>query len=91
MHDWTLLSILIDWIAGTAVISFRNEKSDEVRLIAEGILDIHIPKREEWGRSVSINDVVGPRRDADGNLSIELEVQSGDRIKLLAKSVSMPT
>ncbi|NOT88644.1 MAG: hypothetical protein HOP03_10710 [Lysobacter sp.] len=91
MHDWTLLSILIDWIAGTATITFRNEKSEEVRLVAEGILDIHVPKREEWGRSVSINDVIGPQCDSDGNISVELEVQSGDLIKLVARSVSMPS
>lgn len=90
MHDWTLISILVNWIDGTAVVSFRNQKSEEVRLIAEGLVDLHIPKREEWGSSVSINEVVGPVHCADGNYSIELEVQSGDRIKLMAKTIAMP-
>lgn len=91
MHDWTLLSILINWMEGTAIISFRNEKSEEVRLIAEGIVDVHVPKRDQWGESVSINEVVGPLRDVDGNFCVELEVQSGDRIKLVARSVFMPS
>lgn len=90
MHDWTLLSISINWAEGAVVISFRNEKSEEVKLVAEGLVDIHVPKREEWGESVSINNVIGPLRGDDGIYSLELEVQSGDRIRLLARSVSMP-
>ena len=90
MHDWTLVSILVDWIKGIVTITFKNYESNQVKLTADGLINLHIPKHEEWGESVSINEFIGPILLSDGNYHLELEIQSGDRIELEAKSIKMP-
>ncbi|MCL7423218.1 MAG: hypothetical protein M8364_20220 [Methylobacter sp.] len=90
MHDWTLVSILVDWIKGTVTVTFKNYESNLVMLIADGLINLHIPKHEEWGESISINEVTGPILLNNGNYYLELEIQSGDKIELEAKSIKMP-
>lgn len=90
MHDWTLLALMVDWVSGSVTISFRNCQSQEVFLMAEGLSDLRIPRREEWGRSVSINEVDGPVVLQNGNYYLSIEIQSGDKIEIEAKSISFP-
>lgn len=90
MHDWTLVSIMVEWIKGVVTITFRNSKSDEVFLVAEGLADLKVPKRDDWGDSVSVNEVEGPVKIDNGNTYLAIEIQSGDKLELEAKSISMP-
>lgn len=89
MHDWVLVSVFVDWNDGKAILTFKNEKSDFVLYVAENLLDLKISKLEEWGPSISINEAFGPTLLHTGNYSFELEMQSGDRIFLEAKSIFM--
>lgn len=90
MHDWTLVCIAVDWAPGLATITFRNHESKEVQLVAYGIIDVHIPKKQEWGESVSVNETNGPMLLGNGNYFLEIEMQSGDRINIEANSIAMP-
>lgn len=90
MHDWTLLTLMVDWVRGMVTITFRNSQSQEVFLIGEGLSDFRVPKREEWGGSVSVNEVVGPKKLENGNLYFSIEMQSGDKIEMEAMSISLP-
>ncbi|SDT88701.1 hypothetical protein [Halopseudomonas salegens] len=90
MHDWTLLTLIVDWANGTITIAFRNCQSQEVFLIAEGLIDLRVPKREEWGGSVSVNEVDGPKVLQNGSLYFSIEMQSGDKIEMEARSISLP-
>jgi hypothetical protein len=91
MHDWILISILVEWTKGTVIITFDTYEFNSVSLIAEGLIEIIIPKHEEWGRSVSINEACGPIQLENGNYRLKLEIQSGDTIVLEATSIQMPT
>ncbi|PKM44045.1 MAG: hypothetical protein CVV05_13150 [Gammaproteobacteria bacterium HGW-Gammaproteobacteria-1] len=90
MHDWTLLALVVDWVKGMVTITFRNSQSQEVFLMAEGLSDLRVPKREEWGGSVSVNEVEGPKQLQNGNTYVSIEMQSGDKVELEAKSISLP-
>lgn len=90
MHDWTLLALMIDWAKGVVTISFMNNQSQKVFLIAEGFSDLRVPKREKWGGSVSINEVGGPKLLQNGNIYFSIEMQSGDKIEMEARSISLP-
>lgn len=90
MHDWTLVILMIDWPKGMVTITFKNTCSDEVFLVAEGLVDFKIPKREDWGESVSVNVVEGPSILENGNTYLAIEMQSGDKIELEASSISLP-
>lgn len=90
MHDWTLLALMVDWLDGTIKISFRNSQSQEVFLMANGFSELRVPRREEWGKSVAINEVDGPKTLQNGSMYFSIEMQSGDKIEMEARSISLP-
>ncbi|MDD1611418.1 MAG: hypothetical protein LUO95_12765 [Methylococcaceae bacterium] len=90
MHDWILLSILVEWMKGVVTITFDTYEFDYVTLTAEGLVELTIPKHDDWGESESVNSVCGPVQLGNGNYRLELKIQSGDTIILEAKSIQMP-
>lgn len=89
MHDWVLLSVLFEWVTGRVTLSFSRYKSDEV-LVANSVVDLHVPQRKGWGPSVHVNTVKGPIAIESGLHALEIEMQSGDVIKIVASSFEMP-
>jgi len=90
MHDWSLIEIVADWATGQVTLSFKNNESKIEHITALGFSDLHIPKLHDWGDSVSVNEVYGPHRDPSGNFTLIIEIQSGDKISIKAKSINMP-
>lgn len=90
MHDWSLISITIDWLKGLVTITLKNSRSEEVFLRAEGFVDLKVPKYDSWGESMSVNTVEGPSKLDDGNWCLRMEIQSGDTIELLARTITIP-
>lgn len=90
MHDWSLISIVFDWVSGTANLSFRYGEGHNTVLSATNVAELLIPKREEWGTSVSVNEVQGPHLLANGNYHLSIEMQSGDVIQIEARSFTLP-
>ena len=89
MHDWTLLSVIFEWEDAHVVVRFRSEMGEE-KLVAVSTVDLHVPQVSEWGSSVSVNSVMGPVATEGGHQSIEIEMQSGDVIRIVASSFEMP-
>ena len=85
MHDWTLKSLTFDWINGTGRLIFDGDSSKDISLFAVGIAHFQVPKREEWGPSISVYEVVGPTPLDNGNSSVSIQMQSGDLIEIEAK------
>jgi hypothetical protein len=90
MHDWTLVRLIVDWLKGMITIVFKNDRSEETFLVAEGFSNLKVPKQEAWGESASVNEVEGPRKLDNGWIYISIEIQSGDKIELEAKSITLP-
>ena len=90
MHDWTLVSLTFDWQGASATLSLRNPSSETVSLVAENVVNLLMPKRDEWGRSVSVNEVAGPTLQSDGTQTLRIEMQSGDVIEITAGSFVLP-
>lgn len=90
MHDWTFVTLMVEWLKGVVTFTFKDSSSTEVFFIAEGLVDLKVPKREEWGESVSVNEVEGPLVLENGNSYLAIEIQSGDKIEIEAKSISLP-
>jgi hypothetical protein len=59
-------------------------------LQAEGVSHLEVPRLNPWGPSVSVNEVRGPTTNANESQAIEIEMQSGDVIKITAKSFAFP-
>jgi len=90
MHDWTLVSILFEWKSARVILEFRTGGSKSEKLMAHGVFELHAPRFNDWGPSVSVNKVTGPSDNAPGRRALEIEMQSGDHIRIVAKSFDIP-
>ena len=90
MHDWTFVSISLDWKIGLATVQLLNSRSAVVNLTAAGVSLLRIPRQHEWGRSVSVNKVIGPTHLDNGQQLVQFEMQSGDVIEIFADEFSFP-
>lgn len=88
MHDWTLLSINIDWAAAEATLIALDRTSAERRVVARGLRFFHLERHEPWGSSSSINEMSQRAGEAEP-LALSLQMQSGDWIRLGAGSISI--
>ena len=57
---------------------------------ANGVSELHAPRLNDWGPSVSVNGVFGPSDGPSGRRELEVEMQSGDRIRIVAASFDFP-
>ena len=90
MHDWTLKSVFFEWKLARATLVFENSKALDASLVAEGVIDLHVPQRREWGQSVSVNIIVGPSDIGSGMRKLAIEMQSGDVITITAAAFDIP-
>jgi hypothetical protein len=90
MHDWTLVSILFEWKSARVILEFETGGSKSKRLVGHGVSELHAPRLNDWGPSVSVTKVAGPSDDASGRRELVIEMQSGDHIRIVAKSFDFP-
>ena len=89
MHDWTLLSITVNWKVGEGVLELVSPVGPAI-LRAHEIQEIRVPRAFPWGPSVSVNSVHGPTQGPNGISSFKIEMQSGDTIEIIAKPIDLP-
>lgn len=75
LHDATLVSVHLDWATGLAILAFRASTS-AVQLTVTACTELVAPRREEWGRSVSVLSV--SYIDGNPEHGVRIEMQSGD-------------
>ncbi|HSM95771.1 MAG TPA: hypothetical protein VLT91_06995 [Rhizomicrobium sp.] len=89
LHDATLLFVAFEWELAKVSFAFETREG-RVDLFAEGVTDLHIPKKKEWGSRVGVNELRGPSKAEHGLYRIEIEMQTGDVISIVARSFQMP-
>ena len=86
LHDATLTKIVLDWPLRVAELHLRTPTSPSrlAVIIASGMEQFTVPRFAPWGDSSSINstrvDVAAGRQPR----KLEIEMQSGDVILILA-------
>jgi hypothetical protein len=88
LHDWTLLSVHYDWEVSRCTLLLRGPDAEK-KLIAENVRDLHVPHRNDWGPSVSINAVTGPTIQGEGAHLLTIEMQTGDEITIVAAEFAL--
>ncbi len=86
LHDATLIAIRLNWDDGTCVADLDHGTLGRCVLMFSAVSHLILPRKQDWGRSVSINacSIPSPGR-------YEIEMQSGDLIKIEAASVMLAT
>lgn len=86
LHDATLIALLISWEDGTCVADVKHGTLGRCTLTFFAVSHLTLPRKQSWGRSVSINSFSFP---PSGHF--EIEMQSGDLIKIEAADVVLST
>ena len=89
MNDWTLIDICYIWEKSECILKFKNSASIIEVIKATNVTDLHIPFVSDWGASVSVNDVIGAKK-INVAFTLQIEMQSGDLIKLVANVINIP-
>ncbi|PAU62773.1 hypothetical protein [Pseudomonas indica] len=89
MHDWTLCSIYIDWASANAKIELKDAASKVIALEIKGLSLLVIPRKNPWGESVSINEVIQINKEGEELRGLNIEMQSGDIIEIEAKLIEL--
>lgn len=90
MHDWTLINIILNWLTNTVEIELKDSSSKTVFIKVLSPSLVNIPRKEEWGESISVNEYVGPTKLKNGSFRLEIEMQTGDNIVIEAAKIEMP-
>lgn len=88
-HDWTLVKIDFAWKAARVMIELEDSTFTKRVLIAEGVSELRIPRANEWGPSVSVNEVLETELPLGGGRCLRIEMQSGDVIYVAAKQMML--
>jgi hypothetical protein len=89
MHDWTLLSVNVNWAEGSVSVAF-DAPTGSAFLKANDLHDLRIPRVRNWGPSVSVYEAFGPSALDEGLTRFSIEMQTGDRIEIVARSFELP-
>lgn len=90
LHDWTLLRVEFDWRLASVTIEFEDLTFARQTLIAEGVQELRVPKMNEWGPSISVNEIVEVDAPTGRGRCLDIEMQSGDVIRIVAKKIVLP-
>lgn len=90
LHDWTLTSIDLNWNVGTVRLHLTSAPGVTKYLTARNLVELVVPRRQEWGPSESILSSDGPKESAGGQ-QLEILMQSGDSLRIVAQEITMPS
>lgn len=89
MHDWILIGVSFEWRSARASLVFEDTGAKKRILAAEQVRLLEVPRENEWGPSVSVNEASEePGPDGVGRM-LRIEMQSGDVIRVWAAKVAM--
>jgi hypothetical protein len=86
LHDATLVAIRVNWGDGICVAELQLGTSGNCALTFSALSHLTLPRKQSWGRSVSINSF-----SVLGNGHYEIEMQSGDIIRIGAMDMVVST
>ena len=75
LHDSSLIALHVSWEDGVCVADIQHGTLGRCALTFSDVSHITLPRKQSWGRSVSINAFSG----SNGG-RYEIEMQSGDLI-----------
>lgn len=79
LHDATLHAIHFAWAEGRCTLQLATVDLGERALVFSDVTEVHIPKEQPWGPSVSIDAAREPSPNR-----FEVELQSGDVLRVQA-------
>ena len=84
LHDAALVGIDVDWDSGEVTVRLRVPHHERARITARAARLLECPREQPWGPSASVNEVRRIAHGAEPTSRLEIEMQSGDMIVIVA-------
>lgn len=91
LHDWTLRILEVDWAGGTVRLALTSGLGVTKYLAACDLVELVVPRLQEWGPSASIMSSEGPAPHGDHCQRLKILLQSGDSIVIVAREITLPS
>jgi hypothetical protein len=85
LHDAVLRRVIIVQSEASCQLELATVTDGARCLEAKRFRSIVIAREQPWGPSNSVNDIRGPLEDDEGYCLLEVQLQSGDVIRILAE------
>ncbi|WP_437286058.1 hypothetical protein [Sorangium sp. So ce406] len=84
LHDATLETIELRWESGEVRLRVRTGDAEQPQrvVVASSVRRVECERQLPWGFSASINEVRGPSATEGELARVEIEMQSGDVIRI---------
>ena len=91
LHDATLETLEVRWASGEVLLRVRTGDAEQPYrvVVASSVRRVECDRQMPWGFSVSINEVRGPTPAGGDAACVEIEMQSGDVIRIEAGEFSV--
>jgi hypothetical protein len=86
LHDATLVAVHVSWADGTCIADIQHGTLGHCVLTFSAVSHLTLPRKQNWGRSVSINSFSVP---SSGQYQIQM--QSGDLVRIEAEDMNFST
>lgn len=88
-HDARLKEVVVRWGEGDVLVRVRTceHTPRNVTVHCKGLVAFDCPRQEPWGPSVHVNSIC--QKKVEEGLAVEIEMQTGDVLKVVAKSVDL--
>jgi hypothetical protein len=84
LDDATLIALRVSRADGTCVVDIERGMRVRCVLTFSAVSELSLPRKQNWGRSVSINSFSRPSKG-----HYEIEMQSVDLIKIEASAMTL--
>lgn len=88
LHDWSLIGFYINWQQAIIEIELLYA-TGKARMFVNDFTTLDVSQKNDWGKNISINSSNGPLSLENGLMSLEIEMQSGDLIKIEGKNFEL--
>jgi hypothetical protein len=88
LHDATLFRVIVEWKAGVGELELDPVRGGQLLIRARGLRELNLPRRQDWGPSVSVNEATVSVGDA-GEIRLQIQMQSGDEIVVVCEELDV--
>lgn len=85
-HDWVIGTITIDWVGGIMKIRLSQVTVYEIEVL--NLRSTSLSRLLPWGMSQHVNNIQCKKNKLD-NWEIEIEMQSGDILKIEGEQINV--
>lgn len=84
LHDYELVRLSCDYTRGEAVLEMNDPVGSPEKLLIGGILSVEMTRTQPWdeGSYIASSDIT---EDRDGTKLAEIQLNSGDEIRIVYK------